>query len=267
MATVFSPNSPFNGLLELPPPVDLETPAILRACIPARAALAELNAATDFIPNPTILINTIPILEAQASSEIENIVTTTDRLFQFATDDASMADPATKEALRYRTALRRGFERLSTRPVSTNLAVELCTALRGIETDVRKIPGTTLLNAATGEAVYTPPDGEARLRGLLANWEAFLHAQDGLDPLVRMAVGHYQFEAIHPFEDGNGRTGRILNLLSLVEQGLLRQPVLYLSGAIIRSKNDYYRLLREVTTKDQWEPWVLYMLRAVEERS
>jgi Fic family protein len=259
------PDLPFNNLTELPPPVALEPPAVLKACIPARAALAELNAATKYVPNPTILINTIPILEARASSEIENIVTTTDRLFRFATDDQASADPATKEALRYRTALRQGHDQLRSRPVSTNLAVEVCTALRGINTDVRQIPGTALRNAATGETVYTPPDGEERLRNLLRNWETFLHTEERLDPLVRMAIGHYQFEAIHPFEDGNGRTGRILNLLFLVEQGLLGQPVLYMSGAIIRTKNEYYRRLLEVTTDGAWEPWVLYMLGVVEE--
>lgn len=267
MTSPFRPDQPFIGLPELPPTAVLETPAVLKACISARAALAELNTATDLIPNPAILINTIPILEARASSEIENIVTTTDRLFQFAGDDAASADPATKEALRYRTALRHGFEALSTRPLSTNLAVDVCTVLRGVHTTVRRIPGTTLRNTATGDAVYTPPDGEARLRALLANWETFLHTQEHLDPLVRMAAGHYQFEAIHPFEDGNGRTGRILNLLFLVEQGLLRLPILYMSGAIIRSKADYYRLLLEVTTTEQWEPWLLYVLRVVDETS
>lgn len=260
----FDPSVPFNELAQLPPAAELESRAILKACIPARAALAALDAATDLIPNPAILINTIPVLEARASSEIENIVTTTDRLFQFAADEDRMADPATKEALRYRTALRRGAERLATRPVTTNLAIDVCTILRGIDTQIRRIPGTALRNHATGVAIYTPPDGEARLRTLMANWEQFLHRQDDLDPLVRMAVGHYQFEAIHPFEDGNGRTGRILNLLFLIEQGLLRQPILYLSGAIIRTKSDYYRRLLEVTTTGNWEAWVLYMLQAVE---
>lgn len=262
----FRPDVPFNRLSTLPPRVDLETRAVLKACIAARAALAELNAAADLIPNPTILINTIPILEAHASSAIENIVTTTDRLFRLATNESALADPATKEALRYRTALWRGSARLAGRPVSTNLAVEVGTTLRGVDTAVRRIPGTTL-NQLTGRAVYTPPDGEVRLRSLLSNWETFLHAQEDLDPLVRMAVAHYQFEAIHPFEDGNGRTGRILNLLFLVEQGLLRHPVLYLSRAIIRTKTDYYRLLLEVTTKGRWEPWLLYILHAVEETS
>jgi Fic family protein len=261
----FDANAPFNELPRLPPTVDLESRAILKACIPARAALAELNATADLIPNPAILINTLPVLEARASSEIENIVTTADQLFQFAGDDPTSADPATKEALRYRTALRRGAELLAVRPLNTNLAIDVCTVLRGIDTQIRRIPGTALRNPATGDTVYTPPDGEARLRTLMTNWEQFLHAEDGLDPLVRMAVGHYQFEAIHPFEDGNGRTGRILNLLFLVEQGLLRLPILYLSGGIIRTKANYYRRLREVTTAEGWESWTLYMLHAVED--
>jgi len=263
----FSPAIAFNELPRLPPAAELETRAVLKACILARAALAELNAATDLIPNPSILINTIPILEARASSEIENIVTTSDELFRFSTDEGAATDAATKEALRYRTALWRGYEQLKARPVSTNLAVVVCRVLRGIQTDIRKIPGTTLRNMATEEAIYTPPDGEERLRSLMANWETFLHSDNGLDPLVKMAVGHYQFEAIHPFEDGNGRTGRILNLLFLAEAGLLRQPVLYLSGAITRTKSEYYRLLLEVSTEAQWEPWILYMLKAVGETS
>jgi Fic family protein len=262
----FRPDAPFNDLAELPPRTELETPAVLKACISARAALAELSAVADIVPDPAILINTIPTLEARASSEIENIVTTTDQLFRSAVDLAS-ADPATKEALRYRSALRQGSDLLRTRPLSTNLAVDICTTLRGIDTTIRRIPGTTLRSTATGAPIYTPPDGEEPLRHLLANWETFVHAQDSLDPLIRMAVSHYQFEAIHPFEDGNGRTGRILNLLFLVERGLLHQPILYMSGAIIRTKNEYYRLLLEVTTAEQWEPWVLYILNLINETS
>ena len=261
----FRPDVPFNRLPLLPPAAELDSRAILKACIPARAALAELDAAADLIPNPAILINTIPVLEARASSEIENIVTTADRLFEHLGDTNAAADPATKEALRYGTALWRGSEVLGTRPLSTNLAIEVCTALRGIDSTIRRSPGTALLNQATGATVYTPPEGEARLRNLMGNWEDFLHARDEIDPLVRMAVAHYQFEAIHPFEDGNGRTGRILNLLFLVEQELLRRPILYLSGAIIRTRSEYYRLLLEVSTHGRWEPWVIYMLRSVAE--
>jgi len=149
--------------------------------------------------------------------------------------------------------------------LSTGTAVEICRTIRGIDTDIRKVPGTALTNQGTGKTIYTPPVGEARLRDLLANWERYLHKDTGIDPLVRMAVGHYQFEAIHPFTDGNGRTGRILNLLFLVEQELLTLPILYLSRAIIHSKSDYYRLLHAVTAKQEWEPWTLYVVSRVEE--
>jgi len=260
----FRPAQPFNELQRLPPKAELETRAILKACIGARTALAELKASASLIPNPAVLINTIPLLEARASSEIENIVTTADHLFQFAQDEATAPDAPTKEALRYRTALRRGFDSLDRRPLSTSTAVAVCRTIRGVHVDVRRIPGTVLKNPNTGKVVYTPPAGE-RLRDLLANWEKFLHEETGIDPLVRMAVAHYQFEAIHPFTDGNGRTGRILNLLFLVEQELLRMPILYLSRAIVHRKADYYRLLLEVTTKDAWEPWILFIVSITEE--
>lgn len=260
------PATPYNDIPPLPPGIRLETVAVLKACIEARASLAELKQAGKLIPNQAVLINTIPLLEAQASSEIENIVTTTDELFRFAQADGdTSADPATKEALRYRTALRRGVESLQRRPLATATAVEVCQTLLGLRIDIRRVPGTALVHQATGRTVYTPPEGEARLRSLLANWERFLHEETGIDPLIRMAVGHYQFEAIHPFTDGNGRTGRILNLLFLMEQGLLELPVLYLSRAIIRRKADYYGLLLAVTSGAAWVEWILFMLRAVEE--
>jgi Fic family protein len=260
------PAKPYDALPRLPPKADLETRAILKACISARAALAELKTAGDLIPNQAVLINTIPLLEARASSEIENIVTTADRLFRFAQEHGNVqADSATKEALRYRTALQRGFHSLATKPLSTATAVDVCRTIRGIETDVRKVPGTALTNQTTGKVIYTPPVGEARLRDLLANWERYLHDNTSVDPLVRMAVGHYQFEAIHPFTDGNGRTGRVLNLLFLVEQDLLTLPILYLSRAIIRTKPEYYRLLNAVTTEGQWEEWTMYMVSRVDE--
>ena len=262
----FNPSRPFNGIPRLPPKADLETQAVLKACIGARTALAELKTTGELIPNQAILINTIPLLEARTSSEIENIVTTADRLFRFMQNDNDrQADPATKEALRYRTALRRGFESLSVRPLCTAIAVDVCRTIRGIDTEIRTLPGTALASDTTGHVIYTPPDGESRLRDLLANWERFVHADTGLDPLVRMAVAHYQFEAIHPFTDGNGRTGRVLNLLFLVEQGLLALPVLYLSRAIIRRKSEYYSLLHAVTTRGRWEDWILYMVDAVGE--
>ena len=260
----FDPRVPYNDLPLLPPPVELESKAILRKAIGANRALAELKGVGDLIPNQSMLINSIPLQEARASSEIENIITTNDKLFQAAAAE-STGDPATKEVLHYRTALRNGFDMLGTRPISVNLMVDICRTLKNAEIDIRKIPGTTLSNPTTGEVYYTPPEGEAVLREKLGNLEAYIHQEDGLDPLIRMAVMHYQFEAIHPFHDGNGRTGRILNILFLVEKGLLTIPVLYLSRYIIQHKNEYYSLLREVTANGAWEPWVMYMLSAIEE--
>lgn len=264
--TAWSPDRAHNQLPILPPGHDLESKAVLRACITARAALAELKQAAELIPNQTMLINTIPLLEAKDSSEIENIVTTTDQLFQHV-EGGGQADHATKEALRYRTALHHGYQSLRSRPLCTATAVEICRTLKGADMDIRRTPGTQLANDRTGEVIYTPPDGEDRLRTLLANWERFLHNETELDPLIRMAVGHYQFEAIHPFTDGNGRTGRVINILYLIHEQLLNLPILYLSRHIIANKADYYRLLLDVTREEAWEPWVLFMLKAVEETS
>jgi Fic family protein len=259
------PDEPYNQLPALPPANDAtETLAILKACIPARAALAELNQAGKLIPNQSLLINLLPLLEAKDSSEIENIVTTTDKLFQFAQEDQG-ADPATKEALRYRTALYEGFELLRRKPLCTNTAVQVCSTLKGVEMDVRKVPGTIIGNQASGETIYTPPSGEEVIRNLLANWESYLNTHDGTDPLIKMAVSHYQFEAIHPFHDGNGRTGRIVNVLYLIDQELLTLPILYLSRYIVQHKNDYYRLLTHVTRTGDWQEWIIFMLKGVEE--
>lgn len=257
------PESPYNELPKLPPGLELETRPVLKACIEARAALAALKQATDLIPNPAVLINNIPLLEAKASTEIENIVTTMDALFRHADFDDQTADPATKEALRYRSALYDGFRSLSQRPVTTATAIRICSLIKDAEMDVRRVPGVGLGNSATGKIVYTPPEGVERLRALLSNWERFLHEHQEIDPLVRMAVGHYQFEAIHPFTDGNGRTGRVLNLLLLVQEGLLSVPVLYLSRYILQHKADYHRLILAVTAKQEWEPWILFMLESV----
>jgi Fic family protein len=262
------PDKPHNQLPPLPPPQELESRAVLKACITARAALAELKQAAELIPNQTMLINTIPLLEAKDSSEIENIVTTTDKLFQHAqTDGHGQADPATKEALRYRSALHRGYQSLKERPLCTATAVEICRTLKAVDMDIRKTPGTQLENDKTGEIIYTPPEGEALLRDMLANWERFIHNEVDIDPLIRMAVAHYQFEAIHPFSDGNGRTGRVINILFLIQQDLLQLPILYLSRHIIQNKPDYYRLLLAVTKDHDWESWVLFMLKAVEDTS
>jgi Fic family protein len=266
------PDRPYNDLPPLPPNIDLETKPVLRQCIRARAALAELKQATELIPNSAILINTLPLLEARASSEIENIVTTADKLFRHLQFEGT-ADPATREALRYRRALLEGFATLNDRPLCTRTAEAICTEIKGTEMSVRRVPGTALVNQISNKVIYTPPETESRIRELLANWEQFLHAAgplhtDTLDPLIRMSVAHYQFEAIHPFTDGNGRSGRVLNSLYLVEQRLLPMPILYLSRYIIAHKSDYYHLLLEITRKNdqsRWESWLLFMLRSVEE--
>jgi Fic family protein len=263
------PELPHNQLPSLPPARELQSCAVLKACIEVRAALAELKQAVELTPNQAMLINTIPLLEAKDSSEIENIVTTTDQLFQYAHGhaNADAADPATKEALRYRTALQRGYQSLKDRRLCTATAVDVCRTLKGVDMDIRRTPGTQLINDRTGEVIYTPPEGEARLRDMLSNWERFLHNQTELDPLIRMAVGHYQFEAIHPFTDGNGRTGRVINILYLIQQELLNLPILYLSRHVIAHKADYYGLLLGVTRDQAWEPWLQFMLQAVAETS
>jgi Fic family protein len=261
---IWLPDQPYSGLPALPPEVDIETKAILKQCITARVALAELKQAAELIPNQSVLINTLPLLEAGASSEIENIVTTTDKLFQHARNE-EQADPATKETLRYRRALFEGFKALSQRPLNTRTAEEICTQIKGVQMNVRRISGTALANDVTGEVIYTPPVGEDLLRDLLANWERFLHNEVEIDPLIRMAVGHYQFEAIHPFTDGNGRTGRVVNSLFLIQEGLLTLPILYLSRYIIQHKADYYRLLLQVTREQAWEAWIIFILKGVEE--
>jgi Fic family protein len=259
---MWSPDRPYNELPALPPLGEIETKVVLRRCIEARAALAALKQAAELIPNPAMLINTLPLLEAQASSAIENVVTTADALFRHM-DAEERADPATREALRYRYALMEAFSERD-RPIGTRTAEAVCTRIRGVEMSVRRVPGTKLVDEASGRTIYTPPKGEDLLRGLLSNWERFLNEEDGLDPLVRMAVAHYQFEAIHPFTDGNGRTGRVLNSLYLVQAGLLTLPVLYLSRYVIAHKSDYYRLLLKVTRDRSWQEWLLFMLEAVE---
>lgn len=260
----WQPNQPYLALPALPPKVDIETKAILKQCITARAALAELKQAAELIPNQAVLINTLPLLEAGASSEIENIVTTTDKLFRHARNE-DQADPATKEALRYSRALFEGYQALNQYPLNTRTTEEICTQIKGVQMTVRHTSDTALTNDVTGAIIYTPPFGERVLRGMLADWERFLHNAVDIDPLIRMAVGHYQFEAIHPFTDGNGRTGRVVNSLFLIQEGLLTLPILYLSRYFIQNKADYYRLLLQVTSNQGWENWIIYVLKGVEE--
>ncbi|MCB1111800.1 MAG: Fic family protein [Chlamydiales bacterium] len=264
---VFVSDKPFNDLPLLPPKANLESPVILKACIEANKELAQLKMAERLIPNQTVLINSIPLLESQASSAIENIVTTTDDLFKYADSKSINLSPALKETFRYRTALREGISRIAERPITVSTVCKVCSTIREIETDIRKIPGTTLVNDLTSEQIYTPPSGEDTLRNLLTNWQQFLYEEDGHDPLIKLAIQHYQFEAIHPFADGNGRTGRIINLLYLVDCGLLDSPVLYLSRFIIKRKSVYYEKLLDVTKNQNWESWILYFLEGIRETS
>jgi len=264
--TDFNAEIPYNDLPSLPPPADqIETTKILKRCINARVALAELKQAAELIPNSAVLVNALPLLEARASSEIENIVTTTDKLFEYADIAEDRADAATKEALRYRTALYEGTKMVQRRMLTTDMAIQICSTVKGLELDIRNEPGTTLKNRMSGEVIYTPPVGQQLLIEKLDNWADFMHSNTEIDPLVRMAVQHYQFEAIHPFSDGNGRTGRILNILFLVEHGLLDSPILYLSRYIIQNKAAYYRLLSTVTKEQDWASWILFILDGVEE--
>lgn len=260
----FQPDIPNNTMPLLPPSAELETKQILKACILARSALSALKQAGELLPNQHLLINALPLLEAKDSSEIENIVTTTDRLFQYA-EKEDHADLATKETLRYRAALFDGYLKLEERPLCVNTAVEVCSTIKDKRMALRKIPGTTISNSRTGEIIYTPPVGEALIRELLSNWEKFIHDTVDIDPLIKMAVAHYQFEAIHPFLDGNGRTGRVLNILYLIEKKLLSSPILYLSHYIVKNKAEYYNLLLEVTRENVWEKWIIYILTGVKE--
>ncbi|MEL7187449.1 MAG: Fic family protein [Pseudomonadota bacterium] len=264
--TDFNPELPFNDLPELPPPAAvIETTEILKRCINARVSLAELKQAAELIPNSAVLVNALPLLEARASSEIENIVTTTDKLFEYADIAEDKADAATKEALRYRSALYEGTKMVQRGMLTTDMAIQICSTVKGMELDIRAEPGTTLKSRITGKVIYTPPVGQRELIRLLDNWADFMQRHTEIDPLVRLAIQHYQFEAIHPFADGNGRTGRILNSLFLVEHGLLDSPILYLSRYIIQHKAAYYRLLLKVTEEQDWRSWILFVLDGVEE--
>lgn len=267
---MFNRDLPFNDLPPLPPAVEVETPAVLRKTIAASRALAELKGMAERMPNQAMLIDSLVLQEARASSEIENILTTNDELFKAASDEAGPASAEAKEVLRYRQALNHGFRQIRSRSLATGLFVEIAQIIKQTNFSVRRTPGTRIANNR-GQTIYTPPEGETVIRDKLRELENFMHAEDGpsggLDVLVRMALIHYQFEAIHPFPDGNGRTGRIVNILYLVDRGLLNLPVLYLSRYIIDHKPAYYEGLRRVTEEGAWVDWVLYMLDAVEQTS
>lgn len=251
---------------ELPPAINLETIPILKKAAQAHRFLAELKGVSGTIPNQNILINTLALQEAKDSSAIENIITSHDELFQ-AELFAGATNAAAKEVRKYSAALKKGFELVRRTGLLTNSHIlEIQEELEGNRAGFRKKPGTVLKNLTTGETVYTPPQNPEEIVRLMENLEKFTNddAVSPLDPLVKMAVIHYQFESIHPFSDGNGRTGRIINILYLVQKNLLNIPVLYLSRYIIQKKNDYYRLLQSVRDDGTWEEWVLYMLEGIE---
>ena len=266
----FDPSIPWNDLPELPPAADIESRDILKACISAMTELSKANALVKTLPNEAVLINTLPLQEARRSSEIENIVTTNDELYRAMISDRNRIDSNTKEVLRYREALWEGNQHIQDgSTLDIQLFEQICSRILDEKMKVRSGP-VVIENRATQQLIYRPPTGYGNLIKLLTNLERFINDKtDGLEPLVKMAVMHYQFEAIHPLMlmDGNGRTGRILNILYLVHQRLLDVPILYLSRFLIQNRNAYYQYLREVTENGSWQQWILYILEAVEQTS
>ena len=258
--------TPFT-LQALPLRQNIETTKVLKKSISANRALARLNGVAKIIPNSVILINSLVLQEAKDSSEIENIITTHDELYRAGLDISSVANEV-KEVQNYREALLRGFALVQdNRLLLKKYIIEIQQVLEQNNAGVRRQSGTTLKNAQTGEVVFTPPQEYETIQALLDNLETYINEPNEIDDLINMAIIHYQFESIHPFYDGNGRTGRIINILYLILKDLLDIPILYLSRYIITHKADYYRLLQEVRSKDSWEEWILYMLDGVEQTS
>ena len=247
---------------------NLKTPRILEALSEASRALGELKGYANSIPNQHILINAITINEAKDSSEIENIVTTHDSIYKVLTE-SGYKDESAKEVVDYRKAIWRGYEIIKEKEfISTNILVELQGIIEHNNAGIRKTSGTNLVNSKTGKIIYTPPQEEKEIRDLLKNLEDYINEkEDNVDPLIKMALIHYQFESIHPFYDGNGRTGRILNVLYLVLNNLLDSPILYLSNYINKNKDEYYKLFTEFRENNNYEDWIIYILKGVEETS
>ena len=244
-----------------------ESPEILKKLALSSRRLAELKGIAGSIPNQSILLNTLGLQEAKDSSEIENIITTHDELFKDDVLPDAFSNPAAKEVLRYRQALRIGFNQIKQSGLLTsNHIIQIQAELEQNNAGFRKLPGTTLKNAI-GQVIYTPPQEPTEIVDLMSDLERFINDAElfDVDPLIKMALIHHQFESIHPFYDGNGRTGRIINVLYLVKEGLLDSPILYLSRYIVRTKADYYSLLQSVRVEDRWEDWVLYMLEGIEQ--
>jgi Fic family protein len=254
-------------LKELPLYIDLETKAVLKSLPAAHAALAELKGIASTIPDQNILVNTLGLQEAKDSSAIENIITTHDDLYKTALNFDSFKSLEAKEVQNYISALKKGFELIKTNGfITNNIIVEIQKELEGNSAGFRKLPGTALKNSLTGETIYTPPQDLHEINKLMTNLEKFINdpSMCDYDPIVKMAIIHYQFESIHPFYDGNGRTGRIINILYLIIEKLQNLPILYLSNYIIQNKSDYYRLLQEIRDNENWEEWLLFMIHGIE---
>lgn len=252
----------------LPPAAEVETKAVLRKTAMAHKALAELKGVITSIPNQHILTETLTLREAKESSAVENIISTFAEVYQSSLFAGQFASPASKEVLLYAKALKAGYELVKKNGLLTNnFILQIQELVEGNKAGFRKLPGTRLMNDATGEVIYTPPQDHETIVSLMTNLETFINDDTMMDadPLVKMAIIHHQFESIHPFYDGNGRTGRILNMLYLIQKNLLDIPVLDMSRYIIQHKNDYYRLLQEVRKTGEWEEWILYMLDGVEQ--
>ncbi|TPG44585.1 Fic family protein [Flavobacterium pectinovorum] len=257
-------------LPSLPLQQEVESKVVLKKLALAHKALAELNGVAETIPNEVIILNTLSLQEAKDSSAIENIITTDDELFSSDNIAQQFASSAAKEVYNYATALKEGFAIVREKQLITcNQIIEIQSILEKTKSGFRKLPGTALKNGETGETVYTPPQGHDEIILLMGNLENFINDNSltDIDPLVKMAIIHHQFESIHPFYDGNGRTGRIINILYLVKEDLLHLPILYLSRYINQNKGSYYHLLQETRITQNWEPWILFMLEAIEQTS
>ena len=257
-------------LIPLPLDWDVETKTVLKSLPSAHAALAELKGIASTMPNQSILINTLGLQEAKDSSAIENIITTHDDLYKSELNLDSYKSLNAKEVQNYIAATKTGFDLITkTGLLTSRTVIKIQEVLEGNKAGFRKLPGTTLKNSSTGEIIYTPPQDPEEIKDLMTNLEKFINDKEStdFDPLVKMAIIHYQFESIHPFYDGNGRTGRIINILYLIQEKLQNLPILYLSSYIIKNKSDYYRLLQEVRTKNNWEEWLLFMIKAVDQTS
>ena len=252
-----------------PPSLQIETRKVLKALPPAHRALAELKGVAKTIPNQAILLNTLPLQEAKHSSAIENIITTSDEIFKASIQTGKIKSLEAKEVQNYAHALTKGFDLIKKKIFTANDIVSIQRELVMNEAGLRKQPGTQLKNSETGEIIYTPPQDQQEIIKLMTQLEKFINDAriSDLDPLVKMGLIHFQFESIHPFYDGNGRTGRIINILYLVLMDLLDLPILYLSRYIIRHKAKYYQLLQATRDTNMWEEWILFMIQAVEETS